>query len=148
MRKIGVILLTAFSVWLGGGIIPSNMMPQAYAASSYWNGDRNYPLLQHLQRNWKDFYTYLDSSSVVVKKDESHDHHIDIIWAQNHLYVSDNQVKEVTTYWFRDYNGTMYVSSNGQNWRQFDPFDTSDAYGAVAAGCREGWRVAFGVVFS
>ena len=145
MKKFLSIVMVAVALLIGNAAVPQTM-PQA-SAQEYWGGDTNYPLLS----SSTDFSWYLDSASVVVKKNIYQGTNIDRVWAANVITVNKNSGTTFThTYWFCDYCGTMYYSIDNGDWVEFDPMDGNHDYMARvrSQACKLSWRIAFGSVFS
>lgn len=145
MKRILAVSLMVFALTIGLVISPTSMsQAQAMEYNQYWNGDTNYPLVYgHMGTAW-----YLDASSVVVQEDVYDGSNIHRIWAENIISVDTAGSAQSKTYWYRDYDGTMYYRDSSSDWKEFDPWSPYGFMQVVANGCKIGWRVAFGSTFS
>jgi hypothetical protein len=149
MKRIFSMVMVVFALTFGVAAVPE-VMPQVSAEQQpYWNGDTNYPML--FSRNTSDggIAWYLDKSSVVVERNVYEGSDIDRIWAENIIVVRANEnIDHVYTIWYRDSYGTMYSHTDGNDWKEFDPWANFDYIVTITKGCRLGWAVAFGVPFT
>ena len=141
LKKVLASIMVVFALVIGVAAFNAESYPKAMAME-YLNDDTNFPIIyEHMKVK-----VYLDKSSVVVLRDEGDGGTKS--FAENFVKVQPNGDSSTFTIWYYFENGVAYFSNDGENFKEFDPFDTNGYMQIRTKGFRWGWPIAFGYQFT